>query len=66
MQVTESEAFDPMTPSNLQEPFGFFAKLRKGEAGLLERAIFILDADAVSGCEGRVTGAAPILVCDWD
>jgi cytochrome P450 len=28
-QVTGSDIFDPMTPSNLQEPFGFFAKLRK-------------------------------------
>src|SRR4029077_9535271 len=29
MQVTGSDIFDPMTPSNLQEPFVFFAKLRK-------------------------------------
>ena len=29
MRVTESEIFDPMAPSNLQEPFVFFAKLRK-------------------------------------
>ncbi len=28
-QVTGSDLFDPMTPSNLQEPFVFFAKLRK-------------------------------------
>ena len=29
LQVTGSDIFDPMTPSNLQEPFVFFAKLRK-------------------------------------
>ena len=29
MQVTGSDVFDPMTLSNLQEPFVFFAKLRK-------------------------------------
>jgi len=29
MQVTGSDIFDPMTPSNLQEPFVFFAKLRR-------------------------------------
>ena len=29
MQVTGSDIFDPMTPSNLQEPFVFYAKLRK-------------------------------------
>ena len=29
MQVTGSDIFDPMTPSNLQEPFVFFAKLRQ-------------------------------------
>jgi cytochrome P450 len=28
-QATGSDIFDPMTPSNLQEPFVFFAKLRK-------------------------------------
>jgi cytochrome P450 len=28
-QATGSDSFDPMTPSNLQEPFVFFAKLRK-------------------------------------
>jgi cytochrome P450 len=28
-QTTGSDIFDPMTPSNLQEPFVFFAKLRK-------------------------------------
>jgi cytochrome P450 len=29
MQVTGSEIFDPMTPSNLQEPFVLFARLRQ-------------------------------------
>jgi len=29
MQVRGSDIFDPMTLSNLQEPFVFFAKLRK-------------------------------------
>ena len=28
-QATGSDISDPMTPSNLQEPFVFFAKLRK-------------------------------------
>jgi hypothetical protein len=28
MELTASESLDPMTPSNLQEPFVFFAKLR--------------------------------------
>lgn len=28
-QAPESDSFDPMTPSNLQEPFVFFAELRK-------------------------------------
>jgi cytochrome P450 len=28
-QATGSDIFDPMTPSNLQEPFVFFAKLRE-------------------------------------
>jgi hypothetical protein len=43
----------------------FLCEAAQGEAGLLERAIFILDADAIAGCEGCVTGATPILVCDW-
>ena len=29
IKVTGSDIFDPMTPSNLQEPFVFFAKLRE-------------------------------------
>ena len=29
IQVTGSDIFDPMTPANLQEPFVFFANLRK-------------------------------------
>ena len=52
MRVADSDRFDPMTPSNLQEPFAFFRKATQGEASLLERAIFILDADAVPGREG--------------
>jgi cytochrome P450 len=28
VQVTGSDVFDPMKPSNLQEPFVYFAKLR--------------------------------------
>jgi hypothetical protein len=29
MQVTGSDVFDPMKPSNLQEPFAYLAKLRE-------------------------------------
>jgi len=29
MEVMRSDIFDPMTPANLQEPFVFFARLRK-------------------------------------
>jgi hypothetical protein len=42
----------------------FFRQAAQGETGLLERTIFILDADAVPGCKSGVKGASPILVSD--
>jgi hypothetical protein len=42
----------------------FFRQAAQGESGLLERTIFILDADAVPGCKSGVKGASPILVSD--
>jgi hypothetical protein len=65
MRVTESDIFDRMTPSKSTGTICFFRKAAQGHARLLKRAIFILDADAVSRCQGSVTGAAPILVCDY-
>ena len=42
----------------------FFCQAAQREAGLLERTIFILDADAVPGCKSGVKGTSPILVSD--
>jgi len=66
MQVTGSDLFDPMTPSNLQEPFIFFAKLRKEKPVYWSEQYSFWMLTRYQDVKAALRAPRQILICDWD
>ena len=65
MHATGSEIFDPMKPSNLQEPFVYFAKLREEKPVYWNKQYSFWMLTRYQDVKAALRGAAPILVSDW-